>query len=313
MARLDLTAIVLTYNEELHIARCLASVRDIATDIVVVDSFSTDRTVAIAEQLGARVFRNPWTNHATQLQWGLDHCGIATAWVMRIDADEYAEINLQRTLDTVLTALPDDVTGLYVRRKYFFLGQWMRRGAMYPIDVLRIWRRGAGRIEQRWMDEHVVLSGGATRVLDADITDDNLNPVGWWIDKHNGYATREMIELLNIRHGFLPKDQQMLMQSNDSQAGRKRRLKENVYAHLPLFVRPLLYFFYRYFLKLGFLDGAKGFAFHFMQGLWYRTLVDLKVLEAEQWIKSCTTPQQIKTVLAEKTGLALGTDAGECR
>jgi len=305
MEKLDLTAVILTYNESRHIARCIESLRPIARDIVVVDSFSKDDTVAIAEALGARVLQNPWICYAAQFQWALDNGGIQTEWVLRIDADEYAEPGLCQALTGALPDLPVDVTGLYIQRKYLFLGRWMRHGAMHPIDVLRVWRHGAGRIEQRWMDEHVVLERGTAQRIEGAIADDNLNSISWWTAKHNDYATREMIDLLNLRYGFLPKDNQLQVQTGHSSAAWRRKIKERVYARLPLFVRPLSYFCYRYFLRLGFMDGVKGFAFTFMQALWYRSLVDLKVLEAEEWIKHCQSPQEIKTVLAEKTGLAL--------
>lgn len=305
MEKLNLTAVILTHNEELHISRCIESVSQIAADVVVVDSFSNDNTAAIARELGARVFSNPWINYATQFQWALDHTDIQSDWILRIDADEYIEPELHRLLREKLPSLPASITGLYVQRKYLFLGRWMRHGAMHPINVLRLWRRGAGRIEQRWMDEHIVLNHGEALQLDGAIADDNLNSISWWINKHNAYATREMIDLLNLRYNFLPKDDQLEVQTGKSQAAWRRRIKERTYARLPLFVRPMAYFVYRYFFKLGFLDGLKGFAFTFMQALWYRTLADLKVMEAEEWIKSCETPQEIRAVLAQKTGLKL--------
>ncbi len=299
-----LTAVVLTHNESIHIARCLESLKGLVDDVVVVDSFSSDDTVDIARAMGARVYQNPWVNYAVQFQWALDHGEISTPWVMRIDADEYVEDGLRRELLSRLAAAPADLSGLYVRRKYVFLGRWIKYGAMYPIMVLRVWRAGLGRIEQRWMDEHIVLESGRSEVLEGNIVDDNHNNVGWWVAKHNGYATREMLDLLNVKYGFLPQDDQ-LQRQEDPQAKRKRQLKEQVYSKLPLFVRPLLYFIYRYVIKRGFLDGQKGFAFHFMQGLWYRALVDLKVLEAEEWIKDCRSPDDIRRVLAERTGLKL--------
>jgi len=150
-----------------------------------------------------------------------------------------------------------------------------------------------------------VLSEGEALTLNGDIVDDNLNPVSWWINKHNQYATREMIDLLNVRYHFLPTDGQLKQVAGNSQAKLKRAIKEHIYTRIPLFVRPVCYFFYRYILRLGLRDGKRGFAFHFMQGLWYRALVDVKVLEAEGWIKSCKSKQEIKSMLAEKTGLVL--------
>jgi hypothetical protein len=141
-----------------------------------------------------------------------------------------------------------------------------------------------GRIEQRWMDEHIVLSGGDTVKFNYDLVDDNLNDIGWWVEKHNSYATREMIDLMNTKYHFFENDS-ALMDFDDPQAKRKRFLKEKIYSRLPIGLRSFLYFNYRYILKLGFLDGSKGFVFHFMQGFWYRLLVDIKVFEFEEKLR----------------------------
>src|SRR5580658_7573291 len=90
----SLAVFIITYNEELHIARAIRSVCDIATDIVVVDSQSTDRTVEIASELGARIFQNPFVNQARQFAWAMSHCGVSADWTMRLDAEEYIEPDL---------------------------------------------------------------------------------------------------------------------------------------------------------------------------------------------------------------------------
>ena len=303
---LDLTALILTHNEELHIERCIHSLKGLVRDIVIVDSGSTDGTRELAQALGARVFTNPWVNYATQFQWGLDHGEISTRWVMRIDADEYLESGSRAALAKLID-LPAEVNGVYIRRRYHFLGQWIRHGSMYPIWHLRLWHHSQGRIENRWMDEHIVLNDPVTERLEVDIVDDNLNSVSWWIGKHNSYATREMLDLLNQRYHFLPQDDALKHNKTDTQARIKRIVKERIYQRLPLFVRPFLYFLFRYFIRLGFLDGRKGFAFHFMQGFWYRALVDLKVLEAEIWIAESSErdAEALRNLLAGKTGLKL--------
>ncbi len=303
MASIDLTIVILTFNEEKHIERCIKSVKELSTDIVVIDSFSTDETVDIAKSLGARVYQNPWVNHAVQFQWGLDNADIKTEWIMRLDADEYLEDN-HLIISEKLKGLPSEVTGVHIRRKIFFLGQWIKYGAIYPIYTLRIWRNGAGRIENRWMDEHIVLMRGRSITLNVNIVDDNKNPISWWVDKHNSYATKEMLEILNLKYSFMPVDESLL-ESGSSSAKIKRLIKDHVYNNIPLFVRPGLYFLYRYILRLGFLDKSKGYAFHYMQGYWYRTLVDLKVLEAEELLQNINNPDQIKKVLSDFTGLKL--------
>lgn len=301
---LDITAVIVTYNEEIHLERCIESLKGLVRDIVVVDSYSSDKTQTIASNYNVRFFQNPWVNYSIQFQWALDNTEIKTEWVFRIDADEYIEDDLKYEIRNILPDLTSNITGIYVRRKYVFLGKWIQHGAMYPINVLRLWRKDSGRIEQRWMDEHIILDDGESIQLTGNVVDDNLNTISWWIEKHNGYATREMIDLLNLKYKFISSDYSMENQKS-GQAKFKRWLKSSFYAKLPYFVRPVLYFLYRYIFRLGILDGTKGFVFHFMQGCWYRCLVDLKMLEAERWIADERDPSTIKAILSEKTDLML--------
>lgn len=301
---MSVSVIILTCNEGIHIERCIRSLLKANLEVHVVDSGSTDCTVELAESLGAKVYYNKWKNYADQFQWGLDNCVIETDWVMRMDADEYLESDLINELKGGLVDVPLDVSGFYIRRKYFFLGKWIKYGAVYPLNLLRIWRAGEGKIESRWMDEHIVLPGNKkTAFLTGHIVDDNLNNTKWYIDKHNKYADREMIDILTRKYSLLPQDETISEDKSNFQARVKRFFKERIYNNLPVFLRPTLYFFYRYFLRLGFLDGTKGFAFHFMQGLWYRSLVDLRVLEAEEAFKSAATNEDKIIVLRQLTGL----------
>lgn len=278
----SVSVIVLTFNEEKHIARCIDSVRPFAHEIFIVDSHSTDRTVEIAQSLGAQVFTNPWVNYATQFNWALDHLPITGDWIMRLDADEYVTEALAQEIKTRLPYTASTVSGVYVARRVYFMDKWIRHGGYYPIRLLRIWRRDIGRCEQRWMDEHICLTDSGDKVFfPGDVVDDNRNNITWWTAKHNGYATREMIDLLNIRYKFNKHDG---IDSGDTkqQEGRKRWIKEQIYSKLPLGLRALVYFLYRYILLGGFLDGYRGMIFHILQGFWYRFLVDVKVFEFER-------------------------------
>ncbi len=277
----QVTVLILTYNEEQHLARAIASVRSFARQVIVVDSFSTDRTLEIARGLGATVLQNCWeNNHARQFNWGLDHAPIAGDWVMRLDADEYVTPELAEEIKRRLSALSADVSGIYFKRRIHFLGRWIRHGGMYPMWVLRLWRTGQGRCENRWMDEHIRLNEGASMRFDHDLVDENLNDLSWWTEKHNRYAVREAADLLNMKYQFAAYDDVASMDGRE-QSKIKRWIKERIYARLPLFVRPTAYFVYRYFLRLGFLDGIPGVIWHGLQGFWYRFLVDAKVYEAE--------------------------------
>jgi len=262
---MSLAILILTRNEEEHIERCIASVRSFAKEAFVVDSYSTDRTAKLAESAGAKVYRNSFVNHAAQLNWGLDNIPLATDWVMRLDADEYATPELADEIAASLDTLPDDVSGLYVTRRVYFMGKWIRHGGYYPTRLLRIWRRGRGRCEQRWMDEHIQLAAGRTITLRNDIVDDNRHGLTSWIDKHNHYATREAAEVLSARHGFA-KLGGVEPKCFGTQEQRKRWVKERLYARLPLGLRAILYFTLRYFVRGGFLDGYPGLVFHVLQG-----------------------------------------------
>jgi glycosyltransferase involved in cell wall biosynthesis len=273
----SISVIILTHNEEKHIGRCIASLLPFTKQIFIVDSFSTDQTVEIARAMGAVVVQNPWVNYATQFNYGIRHIPFQTTWLMRMDADEYVLPELATEINNRLTILPDDVSGIYVKRRVMFMNRWMRHGDYYPIWLLRIWRSGQGICEESWMDEHIKLSTGRSIQFEHDLVDHNLNNLTWWTQKHNLYAIREVIDILNIRFNF---DQSIRVEPKffGTQEQRKRYLKQR-YASLPLFTRPLLYFLYRYFVRLGILDGRPGLMWHFLQGLWYRFLVDAKLYE----------------------------------
>lgn len=273
----DISVIILTLNEEKHLERCLKSLRLFTDKILIVDSGSTDRTLAIAESLGAKVVQNPWVTYAAQFNFGIENNPFKTKWLMRMDADEYVLPELAAEITANLSNLPENVTGLFVKRRVMFMNQWIRRGGYYPIWLLRIWQSGKGICEELWMDEHIKLFEGQTIQLKNDLVDHNLNNLTWWTQKHNLYAIREVIDLLDIKYNFASANR-VAPKLLGTQDQRKRYLKLK-YASLPLFTRPFIYFFYRYVLQLGILDGRKGLIWHVLQGLWYRFLVDAKLYE----------------------------------
>jgi glycosyltransferase involved in cell wall biosynthesis len=280
-ARSDITAIVLTYNEALHIERCIGRLTTWCRRVVVVDSYSTDRTVDIARDLGAEIHQRAFLHQADQFQWALDTLDIATGWVLRVDADEYFEPALITEISTRIDSLPTEVTGVIFNRKMIFRGKWIRFGTYYPTPLLRLWRTGAGAIEQRWMDEHVrLLRGVSVTFRGGDFVDENLQTIGAWTDKHNRYATRHMIDFVGRQYG--------LIETEPPPQGARRKIKrwlrETVFGGAPLYLRSLLYFLYRYFFRLGFLDGRQGFVWHFLHGFWFFMLIDAKIDEARTWI-----------------------------
>lgn len=302
-----LTIIILTYNESLHIRRALASAFQVSDQVLIVDSYSTDDTKAIAQSLGARVVQHAFVNQAQQLQWALGQDLIQTPWIMRMDADEYLTDSLIQEIKSRLDVLPAEVSGVVLKRQVHFMGRWIKHGGYYPTSLLRIWRTGHAVIEQRWMDEHTILTQGTSVTFQYDFVDDNLNTLTWWTQKHNQYSTREAADILNRKYNLSEASGNAAKPKGTQQAVTKRWYKNNVYLRLPLFFRAFLYFQYRYWIKLGILDGAPGLIWHFLQGFWYRFLVDAKLAQIEYWAKS--ENKSIKEVLEEKYQIRFDTSA----
>jgi len=300
--RMSLTVLILTKNEERHIERALLSVSEIADRCVVVDSGSDDRTVELAKAAGAHVLANEWVNYAIQFNWGLDQLNEDTDWILRLDADEIVTPKLATQIRTTLPKLSAETKGVFVSRRMFFLGRPIRRGGVFPIRVLRLFRHGAGRCEDRWMDEHVLVDG-KTADLSGEIIDDNQNSLTWWTEKHNGYASREVVDLLNLEYGFMDHETVADLRGGH-QAGVKRWLKEKVYARLPGGTRAFAYFLYRYVVRLGFLDGKEGTAFHVLQGFWYRYLVDMKLHEVKSYMRA--NGVNAETAIRDVLGIEVG-------
>lgn len=301
----DLSVVILTHNEAMHISRALGSVRGIAAKVFVIDSGSSDGTVQIAENNGATVLHHPFVNYAQQFQWALDNAPISTRWVMRLDADEIIEPDLAAVIARELPTLPADVAGVNLDRKHIFMDRWVRHGGRYPLRLLRIWRHGQGRIEDRWMDEHMVVWGGRTVNFKGGFADHNVNDLTFFTAKHNKYATREAIDVLNQRLGLFARDEALNSESASWQASAKRWAKERVYNRLPFTLSATLYFIWRYIFQLGFLDGRSGLVYHFLQGYWYRFLVGAKLMEFERAIAHLSDKDEIAAELTRLTGFDL--------
>ena len=304
---MKLTVIILTYNEELHLARCIESAAQLTPNIVVVDCFSTDQTIEIAKAFGATVLQRAWDgSHSTQVNWALEQLSILpiqTEWVMRIDADEVLTPELIAQIKNTLPTLDSKINGISCIRRMTFQGKLIRFGGVGNNRVMRLFRFGFGQSEARWMDEHIKVEG-QTVALSGVMVDDNLRPLSWWIEKHNGYSSREAVDLLNLEYQFSKQNSVAALTLSNSSVGLKRWIKENVYAKLPGGARSLAYFLWRYIFMLGFLDGARGTQFHFFQALWYRYLVDCKVAEVRRYM----IKHQVSAAIAVKKvlGIELG-------
>lgn len=270
----DIAVIILTYNEEANIGQALDSVAGWASDIHILDSLSTDRTLEIASQYGCHIAQNRFENYAKQRNHALEHLPIRSEWVLFLDADEWLPDSLKQEITALIATNPQE-NGFYVNRRLIWMGRWIRHG-YYPSWILRLFRRGKARCEDRAVNEHLIVEGEKGR-LRNDFMHEDRKGVTDWIAKHNGYATREALEIFNTREA--PNYQEIDARLFGTQSERRRWLRLKVWNRLPPLIRPFFYFFYRYVLQGGFLDGRAALVYHFLHALWYPMLIDVKYLE----------------------------------
>ena len=271
-----LSVVILTRDEEANLSYCLESLRGLNADVHIVDSGSTDRTLEIAKSYGAKVYFRTFDNHARQFNWAIDHLPIRTEWCMRMDADEILLPGLVEELKEKLPRAKRPLNGFVMNRRMYFWGRWIRHGGFYPMWMVRIWRTGSGRCEDRWMDEHMIIKEGVVERLANDFVDENHKDLTFWTQKHNLYANREAIDRMTAEKAG-PE-----AHLTDRESILRRKFKSDLYCKLPLFIRPVIYWAYRYIVRLGFLDGVPGLVFHFLHACWYQFLIDAKIYEAKK-------------------------------
>lgn len=277
MEALPISAVILTHNEEKNLPVCLDSLRDWIGDVWVVDSGSTDATLEIARCYGARVVHHRFETHARQWWWALENVQCEHEWILALDADQSVTAELREEISGLFRVRKhrDGVDGFYVSRRQIFRGRWIRHGGYYPKYLLKLFRRDKARTDQGELIDHHFYVKGETRKLRCDIVEDNRKEadIAFWIEKHNRYARPQAEE--EIHRGAATAIEARLLGNPDQRIAWRK----SGWSYLPLYVRPLLYFLYRYVLRLGFLDGKEGFVFHFMQAFWYRLLVDIHLDE----------------------------------
>lgn len=272
----DVTIVILTKNEEVNLPACLESVRAFAKRCVVVDSGSNDRTEQIAKGFGADFYHHTFENYARQFNWGLDNTDIDTKWTMRLDADERLTPKLCEELTQIMKEHDDDdVNGVTMEASLFFMGKEMKHGGPQKRKLM-LFKTGMGRIEDRKMDEHTILSSGRAIDCNEKFLHYDFKDMTFWINKLNWYATREMQDYFEYKSG-----KNANINANDEEIAKIRNKKFGIYYKFPKFFRCWLMFIYAYIFQLGFLDGKEGFIYHWMYHRFYRTLVDCKILEQE--------------------------------
>lgn len=269
--KLPISVIIITFNEENNIGNCLETVYGLVDEVFIVDSGSTDKTLEIAKRYTDKIYYHPFVNFAQQRNWAQENLPIKNEWLFHLDADERVSPELIIELKKIFSS---DITvdGFMVSRRTVFRGRWIRHGGHYPVYHLRLFRKNKGRSEQRLYDQNYIVTGEVLGI-GGDIIN-VINPdLDLWKERHKKWANLEAREIL------FNKDRIMNIRLRGNPIEMRNWLRYKIYYRMPLFVRPFIYFLYRYIIKLGFLDGREGWVFHFWQGLWYRLLVDIEIIK----------------------------------
>jgi hypothetical protein len=259
-----------TLNESLHLKRLLPLLKKLNIPFFVLDSYSSDDTVLLAKRFGGEVIQGQWQTFSEKLNFGLKKNPYRSRWIIRIDADEYFDQNFIKFLKLgAIKNIADDVDGIYINRKLYFMGQWMKYGGIYPGKIIRIMRPGRVSFEHKILDEHVEVKN--FEVVDIDIIDNPLYDLTNWLQKHIRYAEA-------YRYGYFSKKFSSRVVAKKGQSQIKAFL-QNTFLKSPPFLRCFMYWFYRYFIKCGFLDGMRGLIYITLQAFFYRFLIDALIYE----------------------------------
>jgi glycosyltransferase involved in cell wall biosynthesis len=275
MSFVPISVIILTFNESKNISDCLESVKGLTDDIIVVDSGSTDNTLAIASSYSTTIYHNPFENYSKQRNWAFQNVNTKYGWILNMDADHRLTIEFVDELRQLFVkGIPSGINGFMASRRTMFLGRWIRYGGHYPVYHGILFRKGHGQCENKEYDQHFIIEG-QSQVLKSDVIDIITDSLTTFVTRHNKWATLEANDILNMA------DKEGKIKPNKSgNVMEQRRYQRMKYYSYPIFLRVFIYSFYRYILKRGFLDGKPGLVFHFLQGFWFRFLVDSKIYES---------------------------------
>ena len=281
-----LSILVLTKNEERNIGTCLDSVAGWASDIVVVDSGSVDRTLVLCAQRGVPTVFHPYSDHRSQIQWGMTEIRWKHEWLLLLDADNVVTAELKRDIERVLASNTREFNGYYNPHHHFFRNRRVR--GLKP-EWLRLVHRSHVKVDDsELVDFRLVVDGRIGRLAGA-IVESNANEldIDFWIDKHQKFARRMAIEEILRAEKVLAWSSHLRPTLLGNPDERMIWLK-NIWYGMPLYVRPVLLFLYRYFIRRGFLDGWNGFVYHSLQTFWFRLIVDVHIADYRRQLKRHT-------------------------
>jgi len=263
MVSVPVSVLIITYNEEQNIRHALESVVSWAGEVFVIDSYSDDRTVEICRSYsdrGVRVWRHTFEDYSAQRNWALEQLPWSNEWVLVLDADERVSPRLAQELRRLFAAGEPPKDFYYVKRRFIFLGRWLKRCSSYPFWLIRLFRVTEARYV-RSVNEQVVVSG-EPGYLANDLIHEDQKGLAAWVAKHNRYSSLEAREYLKVQQGMAGADH--VAQADDRPDVRTQKHKR-IFMRLPL--RPWARFFYMYVWKRGFLDGKPGFLYSVLKAI----------------------------------------------
>ncbi|MEM5777298.1 MAG: glycosyltransferase family 2 protein [Candidatus Aenigmatarchaeota archaeon] len=274
LVNVPVSVIILTLNEEANIEYCLKSVYNWSDDIHIVDSFSVDNTISLAMKYTKNIHKVKEAHWADLRNWAIRNLQLKHEWVLFLDADERLTEELKREIYETLKRSPE-VNGFYIKRRFIFLGKWLKHGGLY-VKVLRLFRHKFAEYIAEGDVEYAIVKG-KVGLMKYDIIHEDRKGIFKWTEKHNKISDRAAKQYLAGQ--TLPKKYE---KDIELEGGRRTWMKYALWEKIPLPLQPFLIFIYHYFFRLGFLDGLEGLIYALLQGFWYRLLIYAKVLEAQK-------------------------------
>lgn len=251
---MKLVLAVITKNEEIHLERLLKNVKKIVSAIYIVDSYSTDNTAKIAKKYNSKFFRRKFDNFSNQRNYCISKIPKKFDWILFLDADEYLSTNLKKEIVDAINSNKFDAYKM--KRRFIFEKTWIKRG-YYPKWFIRIGRNGFLKCDKKKINEHLLCKSKKIGKLKNDFYDQNLNTREYWIKKHDQYSEFE----------------------SERYFKKETNINRIIWNFLPLILRPLILFFFRIIIKMSFLDGISAIKYHFLHDLYYRLLIDVKIVK----------------------------------
>lgn len=269
------SVIILTLNEEANVEYCLRSVYGWSDDIHIMDSFSQDNTASLAMKYTNNIHKAKEAHWADLRNWAMRNLPLKYDWVLFLDADERLTKELKREISETLKISPEE-NGFYIKRRFIFLGRWLKHGGLYE-KVLRLFRHKFAEYIAEGDVEYAKVEG-KVGLMKYDMIHEDKKGIFKWIEKHNKISDRAARQYLTGQASFLTEQEK----GSELEGGRRTWVKYALWEKVPLVLRPSVTFLYQYVFRLGFLDGLEGLSYHLLQAFWYRLLIYVKVREFQK-------------------------------